>query len=298
MIASPCTGVCQYDDGTGWCLGCGRTREEITSWGQSSDAVRQQVWTQISKRVAQLGLPLQRPVWTEYDLREQADLRMRSRKGQWLVGLPGAVAEIPLEDGEVEFTDGALIGRSPSGRLRLRIDSRSRALTPVVASNGPYGGEFLDPVFFVVHRTRLRVPVFGLTEIGSDPEPIDQNAGGTLFDLGLGSPASRFMVRIEDKALIRVLRGHIGASLKELLRRVGSDLVAASPIRVVESAYARAEVMGPIVPSTSSSRPTGHTHLHPGAPLLGRETLPGWELPGTYAPVALWEPFKDPETRK
>ncbi|MCB8878844.1 DUF1289 domain-containing protein [Acidisoma cellulosilytica] len=29
---SPCTGLCEFDGRTGWCLGCGRTIPEIRAW--------------------------------------------------------------------------------------------------------------------------------------------------------------------------------------------------------------------------------------------------------------------------
>lgn len=37
---SPCTRVCQLDDATGWCLGCGRTGAEIAGWLAMSTAER------------------------------------------------------------------------------------------------------------------------------------------------------------------------------------------------------------------------------------------------------------------
>jgi predicted Fe-S protein YdhL (DUF1289 family) len=32
MIDSPCNKVCVLDPATGWCIGCGRTGEEIGAW--------------------------------------------------------------------------------------------------------------------------------------------------------------------------------------------------------------------------------------------------------------------------
>lgn len=37
---SPCTRVCLLDDGTGWCLGCGRTGAEVAGWLAMSTAER------------------------------------------------------------------------------------------------------------------------------------------------------------------------------------------------------------------------------------------------------------------
>jgi predicted Fe-S protein YdhL (DUF1289 family) len=32
----PCTGVCRFDGPTGWCLGCGRTAQEIRAWAKAT----------------------------------------------------------------------------------------------------------------------------------------------------------------------------------------------------------------------------------------------------------------------
>jgi predicted Fe-S protein YdhL (DUF1289 family) len=29
---SPCDGTCRIDEGTGWCIGCKRTLDEIADW--------------------------------------------------------------------------------------------------------------------------------------------------------------------------------------------------------------------------------------------------------------------------
>ena len=34
-VLSPCINICQTDPRSGYCRGCGRTRLEITSWGNS-----------------------------------------------------------------------------------------------------------------------------------------------------------------------------------------------------------------------------------------------------------------------
>jgi len=38
--SSPCIKVCLIDDETGLCEGCGRTREEIATWGRLSEKER------------------------------------------------------------------------------------------------------------------------------------------------------------------------------------------------------------------------------------------------------------------
>jgi predicted Fe-S protein YdhL (DUF1289 family) len=54
-IPSPCTNVCRLDDSTGWCLGCGRTIEEIIRWGSTHPADRAAVMRALPERMRKLG---------------------------------------------------------------------------------------------------------------------------------------------------------------------------------------------------------------------------------------------------
>jgi len=47
---SPCISLCQMDAGTGLCVGCQRTIEEIVAWGSATDAERRAVWREIARR--------------------------------------------------------------------------------------------------------------------------------------------------------------------------------------------------------------------------------------------------------
>ena len=42
-MESPCILVCSIDDKTGYCFGCGRTREEIGAWTSFADAERREI---------------------------------------------------------------------------------------------------------------------------------------------------------------------------------------------------------------------------------------------------------------
>jgi uncharacterized protein len=50
-IPSPCTNVCRMDAATGWCIGCGRTLDEIVRWGTTSDGDRDAVMAQLPERM-------------------------------------------------------------------------------------------------------------------------------------------------------------------------------------------------------------------------------------------------------
>ncbi|MCB5200936.1 DUF1289 domain-containing protein [Neorhizobium sp. T786] len=42
-MISPCILVCSIDDRTGYCFGCGRTRDEIAGWMEYADSERRQI---------------------------------------------------------------------------------------------------------------------------------------------------------------------------------------------------------------------------------------------------------------
>jgi uncharacterized protein len=53
-LETPCVDICQLDTETGTCLGCGRTRAEIASWAQMSDAERRAIMAVLPARMAGL----------------------------------------------------------------------------------------------------------------------------------------------------------------------------------------------------------------------------------------------------
>jgi predicted Fe-S protein YdhL (DUF1289 family) len=51
-IESPCILVCSIDMKTGYCFGCGRTRDEISSWIGMTPEARREVMAQLPARLA------------------------------------------------------------------------------------------------------------------------------------------------------------------------------------------------------------------------------------------------------
>ena len=49
-VASPCISVCVMDPGTGYCIGCLRTLDEIAAWGGLDSKARLAVWDAIEER--------------------------------------------------------------------------------------------------------------------------------------------------------------------------------------------------------------------------------------------------------
>ncbi|WP_052134698.1 DUF1289 domain-containing protein [Sphingomonas sp. 37zxx] len=54
-VESPCILVCALDKATGWCLGCGRSGDEIACWSANDNAGRQRVLDQLPARMQQLA---------------------------------------------------------------------------------------------------------------------------------------------------------------------------------------------------------------------------------------------------
>lgn len=50
-MESPCILVCSIDDKTGYCFGCGRTRDEIAGWIEMTDVQRRAVVEQLPSRL-------------------------------------------------------------------------------------------------------------------------------------------------------------------------------------------------------------------------------------------------------
>lgn len=49
-MQTPCKNICQIDEETGLCLGCGRTRLEIARWSSITDAERARIMADLSRR--------------------------------------------------------------------------------------------------------------------------------------------------------------------------------------------------------------------------------------------------------
>jgi uncharacterized protein len=54
-MESPCNKVCEIDDATGWCRGCGRTLGEIAAWASSDDATQRAIVERLPPRLAALA---------------------------------------------------------------------------------------------------------------------------------------------------------------------------------------------------------------------------------------------------
>jgi uncharacterized protein len=53
-MESPCNLVCTIDAPTGWCLGCGRTLDEIAGWSSATEAEQRAIVARLPARLAKL----------------------------------------------------------------------------------------------------------------------------------------------------------------------------------------------------------------------------------------------------
>lgn len=56
MIETPCIKICTLDARAAQCIGCGRSIEEIATWGRMSDATRARIMAELPGRMAAAGL--------------------------------------------------------------------------------------------------------------------------------------------------------------------------------------------------------------------------------------------------
>lgn len=284
-LASPCVGVCRLDADTGWCLGCGRSAQDLAIWRELDEPARERIWRELPHRRARLGLRFDLLPLTPPTLLERL-ARMTAEPGAvWAMGVYGAVAELMAKVGEVlhvETRDGTLTVRTAGGLLRLHAHPglRAFALTD--------GQGRTSRIVLALHRSRLPTPAQGVTELGADAEAIDPaGAGDRLFDLGLGLAPVRFCVRTADHAALRALRNHAGRSPLLPSNLLLPVLLSVSPDRIVISPACRLEVRGAIL---NPGHEGPHTHLLPGLLAERRELEPGFELPAAYAPCASFYP--------
>ncbi|WP_453961352.1 DUF1289 domain-containing protein [Amorphus suaedae] len=50
-MTSPCVKTCRIDDASGYCVGCGRTLDEIAAWGSLPEAGRRDIMRRLGDRL-------------------------------------------------------------------------------------------------------------------------------------------------------------------------------------------------------------------------------------------------------
>lgn len=286
--ASPCVGACEMDEARGLCRGCARSRDEIALWGGADEATRQRIWAVLPARAAALGLALRRLPWRGASLLHEVERLFAAASGAFVVGAPGAVAEV-MRDADEDYTaerEGLTLTLR-TGRAALRIEAPAYLTAFEIARDG-------DAPLLALAVPAGRVGEAGpsvLTERGPDAAPLlARDANGVLFDLGLGRRATRFSIRC-GAALAAEIAGHCGTPWPQDLGRIGAAVLAHSPVRVVETPCLRVEIDVPI-PQADGRSPEGpHTHLLPDRVAPEGAAPAGLPLPKGYLLSAVFHPF-------
>jgi len=285
--ASPCIGVCVVDESKGLCTGCVRTLDEIAAWGSAGEDHRAGVWAALPARAAAMGLSVRRLDWQGERLLDEVEMRFAGASGTFVAGVYGAVAEVMREADEpfeASRNDGVMSIRTSRAGLRLEAAPYLTAFeiarperAPLIALAVPFG------------RAGPRGPS-ELTDLGPDADGLlPRDAGGCRFDLGLGRRAARFTIRCADD-LAEAITPHTGTPWPACLGKIGMSVLTASPVRVIEAPYLRAEVDA-IIPPPGGTSPDGpHTHLLPDHIAQGFDTPPTVPLPKGYVLSALFYP--------
>lgn len=141
-LLSPCVGTCRLDPTSGWCVGCGRTGDELGAWGALDAAAREATWRRLPARLDWLGTRYRLLPWAPQGLADRLEPVLRSTPGSWwtadaALGGPGTTRREP---GRVSLL-------TPAGRFELSLAPGLRA--------------FLLParvgvrLAFCLHRSRL-----------------------------------------------------------------------------------------------------------------------------------------------
>jgi len=54
-VESPCISICKFDEKTGLCVGCLRTKEECKQWKKLKNKARRRIIDDRPKRISELG---------------------------------------------------------------------------------------------------------------------------------------------------------------------------------------------------------------------------------------------------
>jgi hypothetical protein len=53
-LKSPCIDICKFDRRSGWCIGCGRTKDECKRWKKVAKHKRKAIKAELPQRLEEL----------------------------------------------------------------------------------------------------------------------------------------------------------------------------------------------------------------------------------------------------
>lgn len=232
---SPCVGICQLDDATGFCVGCGRTGSEVADWLAMSDAQRDGVWAKLPERLRKLGVRVRLLPWTPGEIGAWAVETIAARCGTWIIDASASTLEFSCErerEVTVEQNGSDVVARTSGAALRLRFSERLRAFA---VTDGP--------IVLGLPNRRAAMPIApAFKMLGPDRDAVDPSRrNDAFFDCGLGHKNARLCVRIEDLKLAETLSALEGLQWCKVRTELGPELRSSNPVYIAESAVARIE---------------------------------------------------------
>ena len=259
-VHSPCIGVCRLDEGTGFCLGCGRTGLEVAEWAGADLERKRGIWRNLSARLDRLGAKIRLLPWSPAEIGAWAARQLAHEGGTWVIGVEDAAAEFPCDP--LVMVDPAapgtcVIAHRPDGAFRLQLHEKLRAFSVDT-------GIGRSVVALTLPKSRLSLPVATmLTPVGKDSQAIHAaHREMPLFDIGLGRKNCRICIRSNDPKLATKLTATAGQDWTAL--DGPADLIVETALARVELYRRRISPGGCIQASL------------PGAPLPGGLALPDW----------------------
>ncbi len=288
-VPTPCIGVCQIDERSGWCRGCGRNADEVGAWQSAGERYKQGVWDELPSRRVALGLKIWRLSWSPAEIAAMIECTLRRRWGRWVLGVEGASASLAIgqdEDAEIISTPESITAVTPRGALRLLKHEKTIALAfgDAADASGP------ESICLVLPRGRVKLrsgPL--LICVGRDLDAIRAvDRGARLYDLGIAAElAARFCLRTDDTMLAAKLEAASGKSWRQNRRQFRTHFASAPAHTIVETGLGRCEIFAPPTVQTGGGALAVLDDRAVGSP---RELPAGWEIMPVFAPCALFYP--------
>jgi hypothetical protein len=190
--------------------------------------------------------------------------RLADSENAWSIGSFGAIAEFMRDADEpvkIGSNKKAISALTAKGGLRIAAQPQLRPFASESLTTQSWSQRIAlclpEEIAAMNRRTEL-------TELGPDEESLrDEDRGGILFDIGLGTMQVDACVRCDDPEVIAALRRHAGKSVFATDSGAMGVVLHANPHRVFMSRLGRVEVFQPIPPPGGKSPEGPHTHVLP-----------------------------------
>ncbi|MEM7774580.1 MAG: DUF1289 domain-containing protein [Pseudomonadota bacterium] len=128
---SPCLGVCELDDETGWCRGCARSSDEIAGWGTTPEDARKEIWDALPERRQRLAMDRHVLPWSPTGILALVARTIRQERGAWIIRPEdGPLARFwtgPRVSARINIDDRGLRAETDSAEFEIAAHDKLRA---------------------------------------------------------------------------------------------------------------------------------------------------------------------------